>query len=147
MIELRTKKIEKGVVTENSPTFNIRMNLENNNIRVSQNLYDKLELSVATNFLGLGLDRENGKYYICVSNEKTGFKPNAKNLTFTSKKVVQDLIEWFFTPECELTYGNISEQGVMYLEIASFINPVIENDITFYEVSLSKVEKLKLVTA
>lgn len=134
MIQLREKKIVNTVVINNNPTYNIRVNLENNNIRVSQDLYTKLNLSTETNYIGFGLDRERNKYYCCVSTEDTGFRPNAKNLTFTNKKLVGDLLTWF---ESNTTNH---ENNVLWLEVDFSVQPIQENNIDFYEVKFNKVE-------
>lgn len=135
MIELRTKKIEKSVIINNLPDYNIRINLLNNNVRVSPNLYTALGLD--TNFIGVGCDRDNNKYYVCLSDESTGFKPNAKNLTFTNKKLVDDWKSWF----------NIDDAvTVLYLKVA-FESPITQDELAYYqtEVLKTEVKKLELV--
>lgn len=134
MIELRNKKIKDAVVINNNPTYNIRVNLENNNIRVSQDLYTKLNLSTDTNFIGFGLDRERNKYYCCVSTEDTGFRPNVKNLTFTNKKLVTDLCTWFSDS------ASYPDNSILWLEVDFSVQPIQENNIDFYEVKFNKVE-------
>lgn len=146
-IELRTKKIVNAEVINTTPQYSIRVNLENNNIRVSQDLYTKLNLSTETNYIGFGLDRERNKYYCCVSTEDTGFRPNVKNLTFTNKKLVGDLVLWFsdeykkniVTNDIE-QYNMIDNCGVLWLEVDFSVQPIQENSIDFYEVKFNKVE-------
>lgn len=135
MIQLRTKKIEKAAVINDLPDYNIRINLLNNNVRVSPNLFTAMNL--ATNYIGVGCDRENDKYYVCLSNESTGFKPNGKNLTFTNKKLVDDWRVWF----------NIDDSvAVLYLKV-NFEMPISQDDITYYQTEILKTEVKKMELA
>jgi len=132
MIELRKKKAERTQVASNLPEYGIRVNLNNNYVAVTRGLFDGLNLS--NNYLGVGCDRENDKYYICLSDEKTGFKPNAKTLAFTNKKLVEDWKVW---------YSVGADATTLYFKV-NFESPITQDNITYYQSELIKTEVKQL---